>query len=100
LTRLGLDRFVPRQRLFSSERDGPRKPHPDMFRSAMKALGIRPLEGVMIGNSWKQDIVGATASGLDAVWIHPAGVKKIARRKLGQQQVIIVRAFQQLQTIL
>ncbi|MFC0216201.1 HAD family hydrolase [Paenibacillus chartarius] len=100
LARLGLDRFVPRERLFSSERDGPRKPHPDIFHSAMRAVGIRPQEGVMIGNSWKQDIVGAVDSGMDAVWIHPAGAKKIAQRKLGRGQVVIIRAFHQLQTIL
>jgi HAD superfamily hydrolase (TIGR01493 family) len=100
LTRLGLDRHIPKERLFSSERDGPRKPHPEMFRLAMHTVGIRPQEGVMIGNSWKQDIVGATDSGLDAVWIHPAGVKKIAQRKLGKQSVVIIRAFQQLRTIL
>lgn len=100
LSKLGLERYVPRDRLFSSERDGPRKPHPEMFQTAMQTLGIRPQEGVMIGNSWKQDIVGATESGLDAVWIHPAGVKKIAQRKLGRQQVVIIRAFHQLQTIL
>ncbi|WP_331436727.1 HAD family hydrolase [Gordoniibacillus kamchatkensis] len=100
LTRLGLERFIPKERLFSSERDGPRKPHPDMFQLAMHKLGIRPQEGVMIGNSWKQDIVGATDSGLDAVWIHPAGVKKISQRKLGLQTVVIIRNFQQLLTIL
>jgi HAD superfamily hydrolase (TIGR01549 family) len=100
LEMLQLSRYIPKERLFSSEKDGPRKPHPALFERALQSLETTPQQSIMIGNSWKQDIVGATKCGLDAVWIHPASLKKISQRMLGRQKVVIIRACKQLLNIL
>ncbi|MGG1518561.1 HAD family hydrolase [Paenibacillus oryzisoli] len=87
--------FTP-DRLFASEKDGPRKPHPAIFEQAIRAMGTMPGHSVMIGNSWKNDVVGAAQTGMDAVWIHPGNVKKISERRIGKQKVVIIRSFKQL----
>ncbi|MBV6714223.1 HAD family hydrolase [Paenibacillus chitinolyticus] len=98
--RLRLSSFFPEELLFSSTKDGPRKPHPGLYRTALKETGIAPGQGVMVGNSWKNDIIGSTRCGLDAVWIYPPHVKKISQRKVGRQKVIIVRSVKQLVHVL
>jgi HAD superfamily hydrolase (TIGR01549 family) len=98
--KLRLSEWIPADRIFSSQLDGPRKPHPAIFETAMRKIGTTPVESIMVGNSWKSDIIGATRCGLDAVWINPAQIKKVSHRKLGKQKVIIIRVFKQLQNIL
>ncbi|MEW9698397.1 HAD family hydrolase [Paenibacillus sp. SI8] len=97
LNKLKLTAWIEQERLFSSEKDGPRKPHPAIFETALKKMGTTPGQSVMVGNSWRNDVVGATSCGLDAIWIHPGNMKKISERRIGKQKVIIVRSFKQLQ---
>ncbi|MFD0698679.1 HAD family hydrolase [Paenibacillus sp. GCM10027628] len=96
LQKLRLTSWIDQDRLFSSEKDGPRKPHPAIFEAAMKAMGTTANHSVMVGNSWRNDIVGATSCGMDAIWIHPGNIKKISERRIGKQKVVIVRSFKQL----
>jgi len=96
LQKLRLTSWIDQDRLFSSEKDGPRKPHPAIFEAAMKAMGTTATQSVMVGNSWRNDIVGATSCGMDAIWIHPGNIKKISERRIGKQKVVIVRSFKQL----
>jgi len=100
LSRLGLTRWIAENRIFSSLQDGPRKPHPGLFEAAMRSTGVTPAQAVMVGNSWKNDIIGATRCGLDAVWIHPSHIKKMSQRKIGRQKVVIIRSFRYLQNVL
>lgn len=44
------------------------KPHRAIFDFAMDRLGIRPMEGLMVGNSLAEDIAGAQAVGMPAAW--------------------------------
>jgi len=44
------------------------KPHPEIFRSALRALEISAAEAVMVGNSLAEDVAGAQALGIDAAW--------------------------------
>jgi FMN phosphatase YigB (HAD superfamily) len=97
---LKLSKYIAEDRLFSSSQDGPRKPHPSMFEQALKTTGTLPSQSLMVGNSWKNDIMGATRCGLDAVWIHPSHMKKVSQRNFGKQKVIIIRAIRQLTYIL
>jgi putative hydrolase of the HAD superfamily len=99
LTKLGLDKWIGGDRLFSSSKDGIRKPQAAMFEMALQGMQITPGQSVMVGNSWKNDVVGATKCGVDAVWIYPAHFKKLSERKLGRQKVIIIRTFPQLTEI-
>jgi HAD superfamily hydrolase (TIGR01662 family) len=100
LKKLGLDQWINGKRLFSSKKDGIRKPQAIMYETALQAINVNPAQCVMVGNSWRNDVVGSTKCGLDAVWIHPAHMKKLSERMLGKQKVVIIRAFPQLAQIL
>lgn len=47
----------------------PPKPAIDPFRDALGDLGVTPDAAVHVGNSLEADVGGATAAGLDTVWI-------------------------------
>lgn len=98
--RLGLDTYFPKNHLFTSKKIGYAKPNIAIYLHAVKALNIQPAQGIMIGNSWKNDIYGATRAGLDAIWIHPTHVKKTSQRKVGKERVAIIRHFGQLTQII
>jgi putative hydrolase of the HAD superfamily len=46
------------------------KPHPDVFRHAMKTVGSKPEESWHIGDNLYADIGGAQSAGVHAAWIH------------------------------
>lgn len=58
--------------LVVSEEAGVTKPDPAIFALALEALGCRPEETVMLGDSWSADIAGARAAGIRAVWFNPS----------------------------
>jgi putative hydrolase of the HAD superfamily len=45
------------------------KPSPEAFRLVLHALGARPEETVMVGDSWERDVQGALAAGIRPVWV-------------------------------
>lgn len=51
--------------------DGWLKPAPQLFEKAMRELGVRPEETVMVGDSLRADVAGAKALGMIAVWKRP-----------------------------
>jgi 2-haloalkanoic acid dehalogenase type II len=46
------------------------KPHPAVFRHAMKQLGVSAAESIMVGDRYMRDIVGAHAAGMRAIWVN------------------------------
>ena len=44
------------------------KPHRAMFEHALTGLGVNAAEAVMVGNSLAEDVAGAQALGIRAVW--------------------------------
>lgn len=56
-----------------SEEAGVSKPDPRIFRLALERIGAGAHETVMIGDAWKNDIAGARAAGLRAIWFNPTG---------------------------
>jgi HAD superfamily hydrolase (TIGR01549 family) len=96
LKKLGLDGLIPSQRVFTPETAGCRKPNPLLFRHALKTVGVTAANAVMVGNSWKHDIFGATRSAIDAVWVKRSGAKKISHRKIGREKIWMVRDIKQL----
>ncbi|MCH8921216.1 MAG: HAD family hydrolase [Chloroflexi bacterium] len=50
-----------------------RKPHPEAFRRACRALGIAPSEAVYVGDSIANDVEGALGAGLIPVWVDRYG---------------------------
>ena len=49
---------------------GVRKPDPAIFETALEALGVAPQRAVFIGDNPTDDIAGACASGLSAIWVN------------------------------
>jgi putative hydrolase of the HAD superfamily len=60
--------------LVTSEEIGVAKPDPQIFRHALAKLECDPYEAVMIGDAWVQDILGATAAGIRALWLNRNGL--------------------------
>jgi len=60
--------------LVTSEEVGVGKPDPQIFRLALTKLGCDPYEAVMIGDAWVQDVLGATAAGIRALWLNRNGL--------------------------
>jgi putative hydrolase of the HAD superfamily len=51
----------------SSSQHGFMKPHPSIFRAALQLIDVEPAEGVMVGDSVRQDVEGAMRAGMGAV---------------------------------
>ena len=52
---------------------GIRKPDPRIFEHGVKALGVLPDETLVIGDSYRKDIVPAESIGCQAIWIKGKG---------------------------
>jgi len=64
---LELDRYL--DFVLPSGAVGMAKPNPAFFRVALDAVDVRPSEAVMVGDSYRADIRGAWAAGMDAAWL-------------------------------
>jgi HAD superfamily hydrolase (TIGR01549 family) len=77
----GLDTFV--DSVVVSERAGVSKPDPAIFSVALQELETDAQGAVMVGDSWKADIAGARAAGIQPIWFnplrldHPAGAEPV-----------------------
>jgi putative hydrolase of the HAD superfamily len=54
-----------------SERVGVRKPHPLIFKRALKASGATSNNSIMIGDDWYADIYGAQRVKMDHIYFNP-----------------------------
>jgi HAD superfamily hydrolase (TIGR01509 family) len=59
--------------LVVSEEAGVSKPDPRIFQIALDRAGVTAGEAVMVGDSWVNDIEGARAAGIRAVWFSRTG---------------------------
>ncbi|MCE2542351.1 MAG: HAD-IIIA family hydrolase [Acidobacteria bacterium] len=57
----------------SSSDHGYMKPHPDIFREALRQLGAQPREAVMVGDSLTNDIEGARRIGMRGILVSRSG---------------------------
>ncbi|QDZ14398.1 HAD family hydrolase [Humibacter ginsenosidimutans] len=53
---------------------GIEKPRPEIFETALSALGAEPSAALHIGDSRSADVVGAHAAGMAAVWLDRSGI--------------------------
>ena len=60
--------LLPLDTVVISEEVGAVKPDPEIFRYALAELGVQ--KATMIGDSWEHDVLGATGSGMDAIWLN------------------------------
>ncbi len=56
-----------------SAEHGLEKPDAALFRKAWTALGVRPDEMLHVGDSWHDDVCGASSAGMRAVWLNASG---------------------------
>jgi len=59
----------PLRFVLSSSDVGCAKPDPEIFRIALERLGTRAADTLFVGDSWENDVVGASEAGMEAVWI-------------------------------
>ena len=56
-----------------SEDIGIRKPEAAIFLKGCQLLGIDPGQALYVGDSFRNDVVGAAAAGMDSCWFNPRG---------------------------
>lgn len=56
--------------LVTSEDVGVAKPHPAIFHAALTQLACEADQVVMVGDSWENDIVGASQVGIRSIWLN------------------------------
>jgi HAD superfamily hydrolase (TIGR01549 family) len=49
------------------------KPHPEIFRYALSQVGLRADEVVFVGDTYRQDILGAKRVGMKTIWLNIRG---------------------------
>lgn len=59
-----------------SEEEGLRKPNPEIFHRACRRLDAAPERCLYVGDTLVEDVEGATAAGLGAVWIRASSDDK------------------------
>ena len=52
---------------------GAAKPAPELYRQALGMAGVAPGEALMVGDSYRADVLGARAAGMDAVLLDRQG---------------------------
>ncbi|HEX2844617.1 MAG TPA: HAD-IA family hydrolase [Candidatus Limnocylindria bacterium] len=67
LAELELDRYL--DFVLPSGAVGLAKPNPAFYRLAIAEGGVEPGEALMVGDSYRADVQGAWAAGMDAVWL-------------------------------
>jgi putative hydrolase of the HAD superfamily len=68
LRQCGLEQYV--DLLVVSSEAGVSKPDPRIFEIALARAGVGAGDAVMVGDSWENDIKGARAAGVRAVWFN------------------------------
>ncbi len=72
LAHLKLEHLI--DELVTSEEVGFIKPDPRIFQVALERCGCRAEEVVMVGESWKSDVLGARQAGIRAIWLNRSGL--------------------------
>ena len=54
---------------------GVAKPHPDIFKEALRRAGVLPEEALHIGDSLKDDVWGAQQAGIPAIFVDRKGTR-------------------------
>jgi putative hydrolase of the HAD superfamily len=72
------------------------KPDPAVYAHALDALGARPAEAVMVGDSLRNDVDGPVAAGLRGIWLNRAGEPRPA----GRDDVVEIADLHELPAVL
>ncbi|AWP30546.1 HAD-superfamily hydrolase, subfamily IA, variant 1 [Paenibacillus vortex V453] len=66
--------LIPPDRLFVSGAVGWDKPDPRIFRHVNQLTGTAPESSYYIGDSWRNDVIGALAAGWNIIWFNHRSV--------------------------
>ena len=66
ILRLELDAYF--DEVFISDYLGVKKPHPKIFKKALRKMGAKPEEALMVGDRLYSDIYGAKEVGMGTIW--------------------------------
>lgn len=95
---LGLDSLL--DFVLPSGAVGLAKPNPAFFRVALERAGVRPEEALMVGDSYRADVLGAWSAGMDAVWLDRSeGVRITPDDEPPPADVRVVRSLEELPEI-
>lgn len=72
---LGVDRLIPAELVFISGAVGLTKPDARLFELIAGKLGKSPEQCCYIGDSWRNDVVGAARAGWRVIWFNHRGVR-------------------------
>lgn len=68
-----LERLIPPERQFVSGKVGWDKPDTRVFHHVNEATGTKPENCVYIGDSWRNDVIGALEAGWSVIWFNHRG---------------------------
>jgi HAD superfamily hydrolase (TIGR01662 family) len=80
----------------SSSEHGFLKPHPSIFEAALQRVNVRPSEGLMVGDSVRQDVDGALRVGMQAMLLHRGEGSHPQEGELAARGVAILRSLAEL----
>ena len=60
---------------------GIRKPKPELFEHALKLLGVKPSDAIHVGDSLREDVLGAQAAGMKTIWVSEKALKTEVQAK-------------------
>ncbi|MCV0402383.1 MAG: HAD-IA family hydrolase [Chloroflexi bacterium] len=76
------------------------KPNPAFFRVALEHAGVGPEEALMVGDSYRADVLGAWSAGMHAVWLDRSeGVRITPDDEPSPADVRVVRSLDELPEI-
>ncbi len=89
---LGIEKYF--STILVSEREGVKKPNPDIFFRALEQLDVAPNQSVYVGDHPENDVMAAQNAGMRGIW------KKDSKWKNFETDLIIDRLDELLPTIL
>jgi HAD superfamily hydrolase (TIGR01662 family) len=85
----------------SSSEHGYNKPHPSIFRTALRLLAVAPEETVMVGDSFRHDVLGARAVGMRAILLRRGTSGPVPVGEAGDSgEVVTIRSLVELPALL
>ncbi|MEK3885305.1 HAD family hydrolase [Paenibacillus sp. PL2-23] len=70
---MGLHKLLPEDRIFISGAAGWDKPDPRLFRHVNELTGTLPGSSLYIGDSWRNDVIGALSAEWSVIWFNHRG---------------------------
>ncbi|NMO94426.1 HAD family hydrolase [Paenibacillus lemnae] len=75
VTAMKLEEMIPSEHIFVSGGVGWDKPDPRIFAHVNEVTNTTPEHSIYVGDSWRNDVVGALAAGWQVIWFNHRGVE-------------------------